>query len=263
MITLFVGCSYTFGEGFDQQNQEPNLWVNLLHSNVKILRSTELVNLGESASSNEKIFYKASRYIAAYRPRFAFVQWTSAPRYNILLGIETYHTNQYFGFDGSVYDHKLHSVDYSKAYLENIKNRFLSLHHPHQNILNIVGYTNSLIELSRLTKTQLFFINGLCSWDRDYFTKLNNSAPSEYTVYTQKILETDTRDDEQVSMLYDRIHCDYAQAGTVQEPLWLNLYDSFLNHRIDTNNDNLHPGINSNQFYFELVRNSLINKLSS
>lgn len=263
MTTLFVGCSYTFGEGFAQQNHEPNLWVNLLHSNIKQLSSTELVNLGETAASNEKIFYKASRYIAAYRPRFAFVQWTGSPRYNILLGIEPYHTNQYFAFDGSVYDHHLHSIDYSAAYLENIRNRFLSLHHPHQSILNIVEYTNSLIELCQLTKTQLFFINGLCSWDRDYFTKLNNSTPNKYTAYTQKILETHTRDDNQVYILYDRIHSDYAQAGTVQESLWMNLYDSFLNNRVDTNNDNLHPGIKSNQFYFELVRNSLTNKLSS
>lgn len=261
MLSLFVGCSYTFGEGFAQQSQEPNLWVNLLHSNVKALRCTELVNLGESASSNEKIFYKASRYIAAYQPRFAFVQWTSAPRYNILLGVETYPTNQYFAFDGSACDHNLHSVNYSAKYLQNVKNRFLLLHHPHQNILNIVEYTNSLIELSRLTKTQLFFINGLCAWDRGYFSKLNDSLPSAYTLYTQQILETATRDDEQVYQLYDRIHSDYAKAGTVQESLWLNLYDSFLYHRSDTNDDHIHPGIKSNQFYFEFVKNSLINHI--
>ena len=37
----------------------------------------------------------------------------------------------------------------------------------------------------------------------------------------------------------------------IQEAHWLNLYDSFLSNRIDVVGDGQHPGIKSNQFYFQ------------
>ena len=47
-ITLFSGCSYTTGFGFELEQNDPKIWVNLLHKDVNILQNTELVNCGKS-----------------------------------------------------------------------------------------------------------------------------------------------------------------------------------------------------------------------
>lgn len=161
MVSVFAGCSFTLGKGFDLGQHEPGLWVNLIHKSIPALAETQLINAGESGASNERIFYNASSAIVKYQPKYIFVQWTNYPRYTVLLNAETYSATQYFGFDGSLLDHNLHRVNYTSSYLESIRNRFLSLHHPHLGIVNVIEYTNSLINLAQLTGTTIFFINGL------------------------------------------------------------------------------------------------------
>jgi len=261
MRSVFVGCSYTAGKGFELEKQQPELWVNLLHKRIPEINRTELINNGESGASNEKIFQNAVDSIVTFSPEYAFVQWTGSPRYNVNLGLETYQTNQYFSFDGHVHNHTLHSVSYSDSYLTNIRDRFLSLHHPHSGIVDIIKYTNILISLANLTGTRIFFINGLCPWDNNYFLKLTDTFPNNYTPYTKKLIETDTRDDSEAFLLYEKVHNDYAQAGSIQESHWVNLYNSFNQNKVDTNNDNTHPGIKSNQLYLSILEDFLITKL--
>jgi hypothetical protein len=259
--SVFVGCSFTQGVGFELLDKEPGLWVNLLHSKLEQLSSTTLINNGVGGFSNEQIFYTAVNSIITHQPKYIFVQWTSSPRYTFLLGVETYSTNQYFSMNNKLCDVNLHSIKYSKSYLENIRNRFLSLHHPHSDIVNIIKYTSSLILLAKKFNSQIFFINGLCPWDQDFFTKLTNTLPDKYTKYTQKILETDTRDDQEIFLLYDKIHSDYTQAGSIQESYWLNLYQSLRGNMLDTNSDNKHPGLESNFLYFSFIKKSFLEKI--
>lgn len=255
--SLFVGCSFTSGKGFELEKDEPSLWVNLLHAQSPLLNKTELINHGVSGASNSDIFYNAVSSLVKHCPKYAFVQWTSSPRYKVKLGVETYPSEQYFSMDSEVQSHNLHKLNYSAEYLESVRNRFLTLHHPHGNILDIIKYVNTLINLSQLTKTTIFFINGLCPWDDQFFNKIKNGPPSNYTNYTQHILESKTRDDDEVFALYNKIHNEYTQAGSIQQSHWLNLYNSFVKNKIDTNNDQTHPGIKSNHRYFELVNQSL------
>lgn len=260
---VFVGCSLTSGYGFDLGKSEPNLWVNILHSTNTMLRSTNCVNLGQEAISNQEIFKIACESFFKYQPTTMFVQWTSYPRYSVLLSVETYTSCQGFVIDIPTRDQNLHSIKYPAEYLDNIRDRFLSLHHPHAGIVEVVSYTNILINIAKICNVNLFFVNGICPWDKNYFQQLRGVLPSEYTEYTQTLLESTTRDDTEVQVLYEKIHSDYNAAGSIQERYWLNLYDSLLTHKIDTNNDNLHPGIKSNHLYASLLNKKLINKLSS
>lgn len=259
MITLFTGCSFTTGFGFELGADEPGLWVNLLHRSEDF-KHTKLVNAAIPAASNEEIFHSSVDNILKYKPGHAFVQWSEAPRYNVMLGVETYSTTQHFGIENPCQDHNLHSINYPASYLSKVRDRFLSLEHPHQCIVNILKYTNVLINLAKVTNTKIFFVNGMSSWDDQYFTKLNNVLPSEYTPYTQKILELSTRDDSEAFALYDKIHHDYDTAGGIQTDHWINLYNSFADIKIDTNLDHRHPGIKSNQLYFDIVKKFLTNR---
>lgn len=260
--SVFVGCSFTYGIGFELLDKEPGLWVNLLHSDVKQLKSTNLINSGVGGASNERIFYKAVSDIIYYCPKYMFVQWTNDPRYNITLGVETYKASRYFSMGSKLQDMNLHSVKYTESYLDNIRNKFLSLHHPHGGIVKIIEYTSTLINLAKKFNTQIFFINGLCPWDNEYFTKLKNVLPNSYTDYTKEILDSDTRDDEEIIILYDKIHNEYKQAGTIQQTHWLNLYWSFMKNMIDKNSDNIHPGLQSNLLYYNFIKTLLLEKIN-
>lgn len=261
--TIFTGCSYTSGIGFDGEQNDPKLWTNIFHENNRYLRNTVCVNLGARGAANEHIFNVSINALLDHKPAYAFVEWTDYPRYTVLLGLETYNSTQTFTPNNRLYDHQLHTINYSAQYLEKVRNRFLALHHPHQGIYNIVKYINTLINIAKITDTKIFFINGLCEWDKDYFTCLENVLPNMYTPYTQKILDVVTRNDQEISKLYNNIHLEYQQAGGIHENHWLNLYSSMQSMQIDTNDDNLHPGEQSNKNYAILFEQTLIEKLSS
>jgi len=262
-ISLFTGCSYTAGAGFDLEKNQPELWVNLLHSENEFLNKTQLVNAGQNGRSNANIFLDTVEYITHNdKVDYAFVEWTSWPRYELLLGVETYTTKQLMSLNCEPNDHYINNVTYTKGYLKKVRDRFVSLDHPHNEIINIIKYTTTLIKLCQLKDVKIFFINGLCQWDLNFFDRIVPKVPSDLSNYTQKILLSDNRDDEEVFNLYNKIHNEYENAGTINSKHWLNLYKSMEQMTIDTNNDNRHPGIKSNKIFSELFNSSLNQKLN-
>ena len=53
------------------------------------------------------------------------------------------------------------------------------------------------------------------------------------------------------------IHNEYDQLGGIDPANWINLYDSMSANKIDVNYDNTHPGTQSNQYYFQQVKQFL------
>ena len=261
-ISLFSGCSYTAGSGFDLRKDEPHLWVNLLHSQHPKLNKTQLINVAVEGDSNGNIF-KNTIFNLLTQPdvKYVFVQWTSVPRYNLSLGLETYSTIQSFIPNSKLRTHNLHNITYSSKYLQEINDRFTALAHDHYEIVNLLYYINSINHLCQLKKCRIFHINGLCPWDYEYFTKVNNVLPSEYTEYTKAQIQIDTRSDNEIFELYNMIHNEYNTPGGVQKDSWLNLYSSMWDQRIDFNDDGVHPGIKSNQLYYQQFTQALDSKI--
>jgi hypothetical protein len=248
--TLFSGCSYTAGTGFELEKDEPGLWVNQLHN--RFFADTTLLNVSKGGRSNAGIFQDTVKALTSYPVDFAVVQWTSMPRYELDLGFELYSTRQCFIPNNPCFDHNLNDIKYTSSYLGSIRDRFTSLVHDCYEILNLVEYVNSIVKLASLTKTKLVFVNGLCPWDSKFFNQLDLVKPSNYTPYTQKILNTDNRDDKESFELYNKMHEEFKTAGGIQESFWINLNNSMLTTMRDVNNDNLHPGVDSNNYYFNL-----------
>lgn len=257
--TLFAGCSYTAGDGFELEKNEPNLWVNQLYH--KCFSHTTQLNVSRGGRSNAGIFQDTVKTLLTYPVEYAIIEWTSVPRYELELGFETYHTRQCFVPNTPCRAHDLNDINYTGAYLTSICERFTALAHDCYEISNLIEYVNSIVNLSQLTKTKVFFINGLCPWDYNFFNKKESVLPSEYTAYTRKILNTDNRDDFEVFQLYNTMHDNFMNLGGIHESLWLNLYSSMQANKIDVNNDNVHPGIKSNNLYFELFSELLTNQL--
>ena len=255
---LFAGCSYTAGSGFALEKQEPDLWVNLLHKNNEHFNSLQLVNVSRGGRSNAGIFQDCTWHLCKDHYRFAVIAWTSMPRFEIDLGLETYETKQCFIANSATRTHHLNDITYTESYLNGIRDRWISLVHLHGEIKNLLYYVNCLVRLAKLVDTKIFFVNAMCPWDKDYFNKKKAILPRETTEFTQQtIINLENRDDEEFFLLYDKIHLDYQTAGGIQEPYWLNLYNSLRQARIDTNDDLSHPGPKSNHNYFQFLNQAL------
>lgn len=262
-VSLFSGCSYTAGSGFKLEKKDPALWVNLLHGSHPKLNKTKLLNVSHGGASNETIFRKTIFNILTIPEiKYVFVQWSSVPRYEMSLGLETYNTHQSFIPRVRFRQHNLHEVIYKPGYLKKINDRFTSLANDHYEIVNLLMYVNSINLLCKLKKCQVFYINGLCPWDHDYFKKLDNVLPCAYTDYTKKLIQTETRDDEEVFKIYDKIHKEYNEAGGILEHRWLNLYMPMDCEIVDVNDDHSHPGIESNYNYYQKFSQALDFKIT-
>jgi hypothetical protein len=259
---LFAGCSFVAGSGWPGRKQDPRLWVNLLHQDA-VLADHRLHNVAQGGRSNAGIFQDAVSAISQLQPDMAFVSWTNVPRYEMHLGLETYETKCNFMPNAPLWDFKLNDIDYTQSYLENIRDRFTSLAHPHFELLNLVSYVNSLVNLSKILGFQLFFINAMCPWDAGFFDKKTNCEPRDFTDFTQKIINTNNRDDHEIFKLYDKIHKEYTDLGGIQETYWLNLYNPLRKQQIDVNEDGGHPGIKSNQQYYQALKQALLNQIGN
>ena len=256
---VFAGCSYTSGVGFELEKNEPKLWANQIHS--KLFSHTTKLNVSGGGRSNAGIFQDTVKALTSYNVEYAIIEWTSMPRYELDLGFELYYTRQVFLPNGPCKDHNLNDINYSKEYLNSVRDRFTSLAHNSYEILNLIEYINSIVKLAKITNTQVFFVNGLCPWDPEFFNKKYNVLPSYYTTYTQQLLNVSTRDDVEIFQLYNNLHNNFAQAGGIHESLWLNLYNAMITEQKDFNLDQTHPGIESNNHYTEIFSKVLNDKL--
>lgn len=270
---MCVGCSFTAGCGWADLSPEesriieckesPFLWVNICHKEISRIKKLELVNLGVGGASNTEIFQNAVRSISTINDiDIMFCQWTSVPRYNFNVGFELWDTSE------SLHNTKIrkHDVNLNKGnhwprkYVSDLLDRIRVMHHLHWEILKVVDYSAILSRLAKQKGFNIFFINGLCPWDKNYFTRLENVEPESYTFFTKKeILNIESRDDEDIFKLYNLAHDHYQGAGGINELEWVNLYDSFEQIQIDTNYDLAHPGKQSNIIFYNLVKQKLEN----
>ena len=275
--TVFTGCSFTAGSGWSNLVPEkssrvevkgsPYLWVNLCHQNINVLKSLDLINLGQSGASNTEIFERAVEFISTHTDKisYLFCQWTAMPRYNFDVGFELWITREHLQLERGETSRGKHSVNlnrgdsWSREYLDDLLDRLLALHHLHGEIVKVVRYTHILTNLCQNFGIRPIFINGICPWDNKYFDVLPpETLPKGYTKFTKKeILNIDTRDDSNIFKLYYQAHQEYADAGGIDQRNWVNLYNSFQKQKIDTNYDNTHPGKLSNQLYFQQIKNFL------
>lgn len=263
---IFTGCSFTAGTGWNQNNpyaeckDHPHLWVNLCYQHINQLAKLELINVGIGGASNSEIFENTIHQIAQHNSNIdtLFCQWTAAPRWNFNVGFEPWNTS--LSLNSPVTDPIILSngTTYSIKELKSLIDKLKTLHHLHYEIVKILKYSAIIQNLCAGFNIKCIFINGVCPWDNNYFTRLENAMPIDYTNFTKNtILEVDSRKDKDIFLLYERIHNDYNNAGGVKSKHWVNLYESMLSQISDTNYDNIHPGKDSNIKYFKQIKQYL------
>ena len=263
MSVIFTGCSYTAGTGLPLKSQDPDLWVNQLHNQLRWLKDLPVLNYGQGGATNQDIFHLSVQAVTENQCKFLFVAWTDLLRYYISPGVETWSTTQFWSPNSPVDDIGVNpEVVYSASYLENIKNRFFDLHHIHYEIVKVLTYTFTLQQLCNRLGVQVYFINALLPWDNKYFDQVtsNRRQPSDTTKLTQQSLNVDSRSDQEFFELYDRIHQDYKSTQALPaHSKWLNLYKSYREYFcLDRGLDNLHPGPISNQAFADFLHKKLV-----
>jgi hypothetical protein len=269
---VFAGCSFTAGAGWCESTSledkdklyknSPHLWTNICHKNINRFKNLEIINVSKSGASNNDIFKQTINAISKYHSEIdtIFCQWTSMPRYNFDVGFELWDTSESFFHKARNHDIALNKRgSWDRKYVNDLLNRLKVMHHLHWEILIVIENLNIILDLVKKLKIKhLFFINGLCPWDKNYFIKLENVLPEAYTEFTKKsIINIDDRDDEDIYKLYHRAHQHYQEKGGINESYWINLYDPFDKKIIDVNFDQNHPGIQSNLIYYELIKEHL------
>ena len=253
----FTGGSITIGYGWDLPDEQDLMWVNLVHKNC--FADLRCVNTSVGGASNSDIFKQSIDMIVNHNDLiYLMCSWVSAPRYTFSAGFELYSTNVMCMPNSIINDINLNTGTIPKKYLENLRNRFLALHHYHNEIKLIIEYVNIINKLCKQKNITVYHINDSCMWDKNYFNRLNNTCPEEYTTFTKtSILNIINRNDEEILKLYTKLHNEYESAGGIHESSWINLYSSWLDNQIDVNHDKIHPGQQSNFNYYTTVSNFL------
>lgn len=253
---LAVGCSFTFGAGLRYEKTDPELWVNQLFS----APDYTVVNQSKTGANNQWMFLETINEIRKQRYDIVIVGWTAIPRYNFQVGLELYPVDTMLESGMDINTHSHNTI--SGRWLQETGDRLRKIHNDHWDILTLVKYVNTLIELQeRWYNGKIYFVNSLAPWCNNYFVKKTIKIPSELHQYELNLLEADARDDQEIFNLYDMIHTQYQLYGGIQPHYWLNLYNSLASMKIDTvSATDLHPGYQSQQVFVKHLSTALQEK---
>ena len=254
---LIVGCSLSSGAGLPGEKNNSRIWANQLTAK---LGACTINNVSKTGANNHWIFLETISALIKDRYDLVLVEWSAIPRYRFKVGLELYSVDSLLNKDINL----VGGETITAKWLSEIKNRLSRIHNDHWDILDIIKYVNTLIELqTKLAQGQIFFINGLGPWSDQYFAKKQIYLPSDLDKYTHNLLDATDRDDDEIFQLYNMIHDHYAAYGGIQEKYWLNLYQSQMSLKIDeVSIVDSHPGYNSQDLYADYFYQQIQEKLS-
>jgi hypothetical protein len=253
---LVVGCSYAVGCGLELERNDPRLWSN------QLFPTADITNAGKTGANNNWIFLETISQLRKQHYDIVLVAWSAIPRYNFQVGLELYSVSTRLRNSRDI---NLNSnVTISGKWLNSIGNNLDKIHNDHWDLLELIKYVNTLIELQvKSRQGKLVFVNSLGPWCNNYFEYKNIQLPSDLDTYVQCLLEVDKRDDKDIFDLYNMIHLQYDEYGGIQEKYWLNLYNSLGAQQVDCASEtDKHPGYQSQQVYTNYLTPILHKKLN-
>lgn len=254
---LVVGCSYTRGHGLELEQEDPQLWVNVLLKSVGI---EQIDNFADTGANNDWIFHKTVASLIKNEYDLVIVGWSAIPRYNFYVGLELYRTRTML----KNLDINCNTKTFKGKWFEKLYNDLIQMHNDHWDYVKLIQYVNTLIELQISRNKKIFFVNSLLPFPKNYFVRKDITLPSDLTEYEQQLLSVETRDDEEIFNLYDMIHNHYAENNGIRENFWLNLYKSLRTLQVDTiSQDDQHPGYASQEKFAKYLISALNEKLET
>jgi len=242
MNAAFHGCSFTFGEGYTVSDWNKNGYPSLVSKNY----IWEFANHAIPGSSNLKIFHSASKSILSGTYKKIFVQWSNPNRLWLGPGPSTW----WFTNDTKFPDFTYRDLHINTKDQKLIKEKLLMLNHDYQNLIELCNYCNILEQLADYNKVQLIFINGLLHWSQDLFTPILTDLSTHFSNYTKEIFDFENRDDTEL----EQMHAELLKAtSTINQSLWVNIFNSMQQFKIDNGPLGHHPGPKTQKMLAEKI----------
>jgi len=148
-MIYFGGCSITMGAGYVEEQQDPDIYPNIVGQNI----NHDIINDAEGGSSNLKIFTKAAKAIIDDRADIYVAQW-SAPHRHWL----------YPAPDQGIYIGSESDDDRYREFVE----QFQKYNHDYSNLMAVIDYSRILTELAAGRSRRMIFVNGMLFWKPDW-----------------------------------------------------------------------------------------------
>lgn len=245
----WTGCSFTVGEGFPENQRSDFIYRSLVDKHFGFTSDM----LATPGASNYKIFMSAAQAIISNKYDIVFVQWSALNRLWLHPGPDS---------DFFINDEKDTEFRYRDIYLnakdkQQLKQRLLILNHDYSNILDVIQYCNILENLLLSGKSKIVFINGLLPWANDLNKSIDQTdLSSSLSDYTKSILEFDHRDDSEIIKFFEKLENKFS---TLNQSLWVNIFDSMHKMTVDVGPEGHHPGAKTHQWMYNKVSTYLEN----
>jgi len=248
LTACFNGCSFTFGEGFPENQRDHYIYDRLLSKQFGL----DSKNISIGGSSNYTIFMRSAAAIMSQTYDIVFTQWSALNRMWLFPGPDS----QFFLNDNKNKDFIYREIQITASQLQQIKDTLLMLNHDYHNIFDLIDYCAILEHLAQLNSVKIVFINGLVPWQQD----LNNPANKEdldrsLSDYTKFMLDFDNRSDDEIILFFSNLQRKFTK---LNQSLWVNLFNSFQHNTVDHGPEGHHPGIKSHQWMADKISNFLI-----
>jgi hypothetical protein len=255
---LISGPCYSSGTGLQYEKTDNKLWVNQLASHFNL----DVDNISHIGKGNKEIFLHTASSLINKKYNYAIVQWREIPCEHIHYGLEMYSTKSGLINDVHIVNdiHLVNGITLDASVMENARQYNMQYQKAHWGIKDLLYYVNILVNLAKQQNCKLLFTNYDMPWgSHRYFDKIQFDKPSDLDAFTQNMLDVSVRDDDEISILYDKVHADYSSIGSIHEDKWINLYDPMVRLKVDTaSSDDSHPGYKSHDKFSDFFIKHLI-----
>lgn len=231
------GCSFTAGHGFPEHQRDRYIYDRLVSKQFGF----ESTNIAIGGSSNLEIFKRSAQAILDNKYDIVVSQWSALNRLWLYPGPDcTFFLNDTEYPDFTYRDMYIDST--TKTLLRKV---LLLLNHDYHNILDLIKYCRILECMAVASNVKIIFINGIVPWTNDLIGTLSPSdIASSLSDYTKSILDFDHRDDLEIINFFHELQKNFS---SINQDLWVNLFDSMSNNSVDYGPEGHHPGPLSHQ----------------
>lgn len=242
------GCSFTVGEGFSEHQRDQYIYDRLVSKQFGF----ESTNIAVSGSSNLEIFKRSAQEILDKKYDIVVTQWSALNRLWLYPGPDC----TFFLNDTKYPDFKYRDIYIDSSTKSLLRKMFLLLNHDYHNLLDLVKYCRILECMSTALNVKIIFVNGLVPWTDDLTrTLLLSDINNSLSDYSKSILDFDHRNDTEIIMFFQELQKKFL---SIDQHLWVNLFDSMIDNSPDTGPEGHHPGPLSHQIMATKISDYII-----
>jgi hypothetical protein len=237
------GCSFTVGEGFPVHQRDQYIYDRLISKQFGF----ESTNIAVGGSSNLEIFKRSAQAILENKYDIVVTQWSALNR----LWLHPGPGCVFMTSDDHCVDFKYRDIYIDSRFKKKFRETLLLLNHDYQNILDLIEYCCILECMSKPTKTQIIFVNGLVPWADDLSRDLSLvNISSQLSAYTKEILDFDNRDDHEIINFFQHLKNHFKK---LNQAYWVNIFNSMQSNICDLGPEGHHPGVLSHQLMADQI----------